>query len=65
MDSRKFALLVKEMRDAQNKYFEYAKNGNINKLTQLGRSKKLEAQVDKEAQKIINAKPEQPDLFHN
>ena len=52
-----FAKLVKEMRDAQVIFF---KTGHFDYLT---KSKKLEREVDKATEEIIEGSPKQAGLF--
>lgn len=56
MEAIQLAKQVKELRDAQKKYFEFKKNGNVNTLTQLEICKKLERQLDKTISEILNPK---------
>jgi len=56
MEAIELAKQVKELRDAQKKYFEFKKNGNVNTLTQLEICKKLEKELDKEVREILSPK---------
>lgn len=57
MTTTELAKKVKEMRDAQIKYFTYREHGNIYTNEQLQLSKKLEKELDKTVDEILNPKP--------
>lgn len=63
LDLRGLALQVKELRDAQIKFFQYKKSGNVNTRAQFEICLALEKKLDETIRKILNAKPDQPELF--
>lgn len=67
MEVKELAKKVKELRSEQSKYFEYKKNGNVNTLQQLEKCKKLEKELDKTVEEILNPKIDknQKSLFNN
>lgn len=56
MDVKELARQVKTLREEQAKYFDYKKNGNINTIQQLDKCKKLEKELDKTLDEILNPK---------
>ena len=58
------ASLVKTMRQVQAEFFRTGKTASAyERVTLVERAKKLEAEVDKAVEKVLNPKPEQPQLF--
>jgi len=58
------ASLVKTMRQLQTEFFRTGKTASAyERATLVERAKKLEAEVDKAVEKVLNPKPEQAQLF--
>lgn len=53
MDLIQLAKQVKELRDAQRKFFAMRKNGNVNAYQQLDTCKKLEKELDKTLDELL------------
>lgn len=53
MQTIKLAKQVKELRDAQRKYFAMRKNGNVNAYQQLDICKNLEKELDKTLDELL------------
>jgi len=58
------ASLVKTMRQIQTEFFRTSKTASTyERATLVERARKLEAEVDKAVEKVLNPKPEQAQLF--
>lgn len=53
MQTIELAKQVKELRDAQRKYFAMRKNGNVNAYQQLDICKNLEKELDKTLDELL------------
>lgn len=53
MQTTELAKQVKELRDAQRKYFAMRKNGNVNAYQQLDTCKNLEKELDKTLDELL------------
>jgi len=53
MQTTELAKQVKELRDAQRKYFAMRKNGNVNAFKQLDICKNLEKEPDKTLDELL------------
>lgn len=53
MTTTELAKQVKELRDAQKKFFEMRRVGNINTQVQLEQCKKLEKELDKTIAEVL------------
>ncbi|HPN19592.1 MAG TPA: hypothetical protein PK546_08605 [Chitinophagales bacterium] len=53
MQTTELAKQVKELRDAQRKYFAMRKNGNVNAYQQLDICKNLEKELDKTLDELL------------
>jgi len=65
MEVTELATLVKQMRQLQKQFFGQNKNtaSQYERARLVHEAKKLESEVDAAVEKVLNPKPEQPELF--